>query len=353
MFPARRLAMLVTLAATLLVAACGQTLPTAPDDTDGYDDDSGYGDDLTIPTPDPDVDYTPDPSEASPTPSPSPSAPTWTGVSNDYRRMIGKGFLHNWLSAPRGLAVAGDLLFIADGNRSSLRGAYGAVLAFDGTSEDSFTTHAGMYYERRIGSSTTLMLGSAVQAVAVNDQVVLASDAQGVKGFIRAIPENALSAGQVIAPPCRDMAFAGGVLYMAQTGQVTALSASTWASAPGLNVAARGLGSDSQDRLWVVTADRISAYKDGQKVMDFDGRGTDQTGPGASNLQDVAVDPRNGDVYALDQGRVLRFDSAGKYLGTFGSGRIGQGASIAVGAEGSVYVSDAQDGEVYQYRPGN
>lgn len=352
MIPLRRLSIFVTLAATLLVAACGQ-LPTAPDDTDGSDDDYGYGDDFTVPTPDPDVDYSPDPGEASPSPSPSPSAPSWTGVSNDYRRMIGKGFLYNWLSGPRGLAVAGNLVFIADGNRSGLRGAYGAVLAFDGASEDSFTTQAGMYYERRVGSSTTLMLNSAVQAVAVNDQVVLASDSQGVKGFIRAIPENALSAGQVIAPPCRDMAFAGGVLYMAQTGQVTALSATSWASAPGLNVAARGLGSDTQDRLWLVTADRISAYKDGQKVMDFDGRGTNQTGPGASNLQDVAVDPRNGDVYALDQGQVLRFDSAGKYLGAFGGGRIGQGASIAVGADGSVYVSDAQDGEVYQYRPGN
>jgi hypothetical protein len=267
--------------------------------------------------------------------------------------LIGKGYVSNWLFAPRGLAVAGNLLFIADANRSSLRGAYGAVMAFDGNNEDSFTTHAGMYYERRIGASTTHMLGTAVQAVAVNDQLVLASDATGVKGFIRAIPENALNGGAAIAPPCRDMAFAGGILYMAQAGQIAAIKEGTWAAASGVNVDARGLGADGQGRLWVVTATRIMAYQGGQQVLDFDGRGTDGKGPGAMQLADVAADPRNGDVYALDQGRVLRFDSAGKFLGSFGAGRIGQGASIVVGADGSVYVSDALDGEVYQYRPGN
>jgi len=350
MISARRLAIFATLAATMLVAACGQSLPSAPDDSDDL---GGYEDDFGLTSPDPNAEVTPDPIETSPTPSPTPSAPSWDGPPNDYRRTIGKGYMNNWLWAPKGLAVAGNLLFIADGNRNSLRGAYGAVMAFDGVGEDVFTTYAGMYYERRIGDSTSLMLASTAQAVAVNDQVVLASDAQGVKGFIRAIPENALSGGQAIAPPCRDMAFAGGVLYMAQTGQITALKEGTWGAAAGLNVSARGLGADAQGQLWVVTADRVTAYKDTQKVLDFDARGTDGTGPGAVQLQDVAVDPRNGDVYALDLGRVLRFNSTGKYLGTFGAGRIGQGTSVAVGADGSVYVSDAQDGEVYQYRPGS
>lgn len=346
----RRLTVLFGLAATMLLAACGsQGLPTAPDDYDGYDDydpgsyasPSPWTDDET-PTPDP-----------TPSASPTPSVPAWDGPPNDYRRTIGKGYLTNWLSAPRGLAVAGNLLFVADGNRPSLRGTHGAVLAFDGASEDAFTAYAGMYYERRNGSSTTFMLGSGVEAVAVTDSLVLASDAQGVKGFIRAIPENAVLGGTPIAPPCRDMAIVGGVLYMAQAGQVAAIKEGTWEAAQGLNLDARGLGADAQGRLWTVTSDRISAYQGTQRVLDFDARGTDGTGPGAMQLQDVAVDPRNGDVYALDQGRVLRFDSAGRYLASFGAGRIGQGSRIAVGADGSVYVSDAQDGEVYQYRPGN
>lgn len=350
MIRSRRLAIFLSLAATLLVAACGQGLPSAPDESDDLD---GYEDDYGLASPDPNAETSPDPSEASPTPSPTPSAPSWEGPPNEFHRKIGKGDKFNWLWAPRGLAMAGNLLFIADGNRSSLRGAYGAVMAFDGTGKDVSTSYAGMYYERQVSYGTTHMLTSSLQAVAVNDEVVLGSDSQGVKGFIRAIPLNALNGGQPIAPPCRDMAFAGGVLYMAQTGQITALSAKTWAGAQGLNLAARGLGADAQDRLWVVTADRITAYKDAQKVMDFDARGTTGTGPGAVQLQDVAVDPRNGDVYALDQTQVLRFDSAGKFLATFGAGHIGQGSSVAVGADGSVYVSDAQDGEVYQYRPGS
>ncbi len=351
MFQVRRAPVLIALAATLLVAACGgQNLPTAPDAGDGLDD--GFTDDFTLPSPDPTASATPD-LGASPTPNPSPSASGWAGPSNDFRRKIGKGFLSNWLYGPRGLAVAGNLLFIADANRASLRGMHGAVMAFDGLNEDTFTTYAGMYYERRTGDTTTFMLGATTQAVAVNDRVVLASDASGVKGFIRAIPENALNNGAALAPACRDMAFAGGVLYMAQAGQVAAIKEGTWEAAQGINVDARGLGADAQGRLWVVTADRILAYQAGQKVLDFDARGTDAKGPASMQLADVAPDPRNGDLYVLDQGRVLRYDAAGKFLGSFGAGRIGQGASIAVGADGSVYVSDAQDGEVYQYRPGN
>lgn len=350
MIVVRRMPILLALAATLFVAACGQTLPSAPDDGDDLD---GYEDEFPLPSPAPSDAATPDPITSSPTPTPTASASTGGWPPNDYRRTIGKGFLSNWLYGPRGLAVAGNLLFIADANRSSLRGAYGAAMAFDGTNEDAFTTHAGMYYERRVGESTTLMLASTTQAVAVNDHVVLASDATGVKGFIRAIPENALNGGTALAPPCRDMAFAGGELYMAQAGQVAALKEGTWAAAQAISVDARGLGADAQGRLWLVTSERISAYQAGQRVLDFDARGTDGKGPGAMQLQDVAVDPRNGDVYALDQGRVLRFDAAGKYLSSFGAGRIGQGASVALGADGSVYVSDAQDGEVYQYRPGS
>lgn len=348
----RRLSILLALAGTLLLAACGQMLPTAPDDADdGYDDGLGY-DGSPYPSSDPMDDWSPDPGEPTPEPSPTASAPTWTGASNDFRRNIGKGFLRNWLHAPRGVAAAGNLVFVADANRSSLRGMHGAVLTFDGMSEDSFSTFTGMYYERLMGTSTSFMLDSAVQAVAVSEKVVLASDAQGVKGFIRAIPENVLNNGLPIAPPCRDMAFAGGVLYMAQSGQVAALTEENWTAAAGLNVDAQGLGSDAQGRLWVVSANRIGAYQDGERVLEFDGRGTDETGPGAIALQDVAVDPRNGDVYALDRGQVLRFDDAGRYLGKFGGGRIGRGVSIAVGADGSVYVSDAEHEQVYQYRPG-
>ncbi|GEM_PF-2199109 len=351
MFEVRRASIVVTLAATVLLAACGgQSLPTATDDLDDYSGDD-Y-DNFASPSPAAsDGTASPAPS-ASPYASPTPGGPVWGGTPNDYRRTIGKGFLSNWLHGPSGLAVAGNLLFIADGDRFSPRGKYGAVMAFDGMSEDAFTTQAGMYYERRIGETTRLLLGSTVGAVAVNDHLVLASDETGVRGFIRAIPENAINGGEPIAPACRDMALAGGVLYMARAGQIAALKEGTWESAPALSVDARGLGSDAQGRLWVATSGRIAAYQGGQRVLEFDGRGTDGSGPGAMQFQDVAVDPRNGAVYALDLGQVLRFDAAGTFLGSFGGGRIGHGMSIAVGADGSVYVSDSEDDEVYQYRPG-
>lgn len=351
MFAHRRTIILLSLAASLALAACGgDGLPTSPDDLgEGTGDDyQARTDARTDPIPASPLDASPSPA---PAPTATPSAPGWGGPPNDFRRTIGKGYLSNWLFRPTGLAVSGNLLFIGDGNRASLRGTHGAVLAFDGASDDAFTSHSGMYYERRIGPTTMHLLASKVHAVAVTDTLVLASDEHGVKGFIRAIPENAINGGGVIAPPCRDLVVAGNVLYMAQAGQVTALKNGTWEATPGLSVSANGLGADAQGRLWVATANRITAYQAGQKVLEFDGKGTDGSGPGATQFQDVAVDGRTGEVYALDQGQVLRFDGAGKFLARFGGGRIGLGGSLVVGADGSVYVSDRQNGEVYQFRP--
>ncbi|PKL79219.1 MAG: hypothetical protein CVV27_02165 [Candidatus Melainabacteria bacterium HGW-Melainabacteria-1] len=54
---------------------------------------------------------------------------------------------------------------------------------------------------------------------------------------------------------------------------------------------------------------------------------------------DVAVDPRNGDIYVLDGGEIKRFDKNGEFVVSFGSSALDPSA-IAVDEEGALYVAD-------------
>lgn len=54
---------------------------------------------------------------------------------------------------------------------------------------------------------------------------------------------------------------------------------------------------------------------------------------------DVAIDPRNGDIYVLDGGEIRRFDKNGEFIVSFGAGALDP-VSIDLDEEGSLYVSD-------------
>jgi hypothetical protein len=72
-----------------------------------------------------------------------------------------------------------------------------------------------------------------------------------------------------------------------------------------------------------------------------------------SGPEAVAVDPRNGDVLVADtgNGRVVRFDAAGDYLGEFGDGQLSNPVGIAVDASGDVYVDDSARGGIFEFSP--
>jgi len=55
--------------------------------------------------------------------------------------------------------------------------------------------------------------------------------------------------------------------------------------------------------------------------------------------KDVAVDPRNGDLYVLDGGEIKRFDKNGEFIVNFGSGAL-DAVSICIDEEGTLFVAD-------------
>ncbi|MEB3299740.1 MAG: carboxypeptidase regulatory-like domain-containing protein [Candidatus Sericytochromatia bacterium] len=125
----------------------------------------------------------------------------------------------------------------------------------------------------------------------------------------------------------------------------------------------KGLASDANNDLYFIddTASagavirKVNLY--GQVMMQFGYRG----GRGAGyfeNPTDLAVDPRNGDLYVVDTGnnRVQRFNRDGAFLSEFGgmgagAGQFNQPSGIAVDREGYVYVADTNNNRIQKFAP--
>lgn len=354
-------ALILLLGLSLCLAACGSAdeLPGLADPSDEPDPFASL----------PPFDFgfnTPSTSSATPSalpivqPTPAPGTPpanNGTALPSNFFRYIGNGFLKAWLYQPAGLTTVGDLVLVADGQRSDMLGAYGGVLMFDGRAADAATPTGGIYMTLSAGTPPK-RLGSALRAVAAGPDVLYAMDDQGVYGFMLD-SRNPLNFGRPYTGAGADLAVAGSTVYVAQSSRLNAFAYGTFATDPatpsidlGALGNARGLGSDPAGHLYVATGTHVARYDNGQASVTFDGTGTDGQGPGFEELVDVASDPRNGDIYALDRHAVLRFDAAGRFLSRFGHDQIQGASSVAVGAHGEIYVSDATARRVLQFEAG-
>ncbi|MBO9540531.1 hypothetical protein J7643_08070 [bacterium] len=340
----RRHALGWLLGASLCLVACGTTddlYPTVPDDPYPSDVYTFPGDD----------DY-PNPSAtSSATPAPvEGESPSGNGsvLPNDFYRYIGERPFVKSLYQPRALAAFGNDVLVADGNRTDPMGAYGALFQFDADGSDAALPIGSPYLTL---NGTGGRLAASVKGVAVSPQVVYALDDNGVYGFMRD-SHHAVNLGAPYASTGRDIVAAKDTVYVARDAQISAYSVVNFAPIASLsvNVAARGVGSDATGRLYAATSAGVVRYDEGQEALVFDGRGADRQGPGFDSVRDVAVDPRNGDIYALDVQAVLRFDSSGRFLSRFGTTLIQGGSSIAVAENGTVFVLDAATNKVLQFK---
>ncbi|HEY9856775.1 MAG TPA: hypothetical protein V6D05_13615 [Stenomitos sp.] len=290
-----------------------------------------------------------------PTPAPgTPPVNNGTSLPNNFFRHIGRSYLQTWLYQPAGVTTVGDFVLVADGQRKTdPLGPYGGVLMFDGRGTDASRPVGGIYMTLAAGTPPT-RLGAGMKAVAAGSDVLYAMDDQGVYGFMLDT-RNALNLGRAYTGTGSDLAVAGPTVYVAQSGAINAFAYGTFATdpaTPSLPLSARGLGSDPAGNLYVATATQVLRYTNGQSNLTFDGKGVDGQGPGFEDLMDVAADPRNGDIYALDRHAVLRFDSTGHFLSRFGQDQIQGATSVAVGAHGEIYVTDAAARQVLQFEAG-
>lgn len=341
----RRHALGWLLGATLCLAACGSaddlysTVPDEPYPSDVY---TFPGDDE--PTPDATASATPAPVEG--------EAPTSNGnaLPNDFFRYVGARYLQSWLYQPRAVAAFGNDVLVADGDRTTdMLGAYGALVRFDADGSDAALPLGAPYASLNTSGGR---LSRSLKGLAVSPQVVYALDDNGVYGFMRD-SHFVVNLGAPYAPTGKDIAASSDTVYVARDGQISAYTTATFAPVASgtVNVTARGLGTDATGRLYAATSAGIVRYEAGQEALTITGKGSDGTGPGFEAVRDVAVDPRNGDVYALDAQAVLRFDATGRFLSRFGTSLIRSGASIAVADNGAVFVADTSANKVLQFKP--
>ncbi|HEY9897953.1 MAG TPA: hypothetical protein V6D00_02120 [Pantanalinema sp.] len=330
--------------ATMCLAACGTTqdlYPVVPDEP--------YPSDVyTFPS---DDTYAPD-ATASATPAPvEGESPTGNGIAlpNDFFRYVGERYLQAWLYRPRAVAAFGNDVLVADGDRTDPMGAYGALFRFDAAGSDAATPVGAPYAGL---NATGGRLARSVKGLAVTLQVVYALDDNGVYGFMRD-SHAAVNLGAPYASTGRDVAASSDTVYVARDAQISAYTVARFlpVASSSVNVAARGLGTDATGRLYAATSAGIVRYEEGREALVFDGKGSDGKGPGFEAVRDVAVDPRNGEIYALDAQAVLRFDSSGRFLSRFGTTLIQGGASIAVTQSGGVFVVDTTANKVLQFKP--
>ena len=130
-------------------------------------------------------------------------------------------------------------------------------------------------------------------------------------------------------------------------------------SAPGQLGIAFGLAISGQD-IYVAELGRAQEFSTasehfGEFVGQFDEQGS---GNGKSNLPwGIATDPTTGNLFISEVGndRVQEFGPSGSFITSFGSGgsgteQLSDPQGLAVNSSGKVYVADAGNGRVSEWR---
>lgn len=84
---------------------------------------------------------------------------------------------------------------------------------------------------------------------------------------------------------------------------------------------------------------------DGSEALSFSTTGANGQGADYGAVSDLAVDPRNGDIYVAGNGsagiKIFRYDSSGNFLRSFGDADLTSPRKMAVDSSGKVYVIDS------------
>ncbi len=276
-------------------------------------------------------------------PSPTPPRPTPPATGSILIDTLGAG----QLVAPRGVAFAGGSLFVADQDHQGLLGTYGSVLRFD----PDHGQRQGVYFSRSATESLPADLtGVAVATVSVGSgetaSLLYPISPWAVFGF-GASTEFPLNFGNPLTLGGQDIAIAGDVAWVAEARTVRAFHLPDWWPDDTLPVNeipianARGIGIDGQGTPWIVADGKVF---DG--TTPFAASGSVPVDP-----RDVAFDPTTGTILVLDSDRVRRYLPDGTFVGAFGQGYLQDPVSLAVGDEGSVYISDAAESVVFRFAP--
>lgn len=252
---------------------------------------------------------------------------TNTVVPHAFTKTIGSTIL----TAPQGLAIINDSLIVCDQNRINPLGilSYGMVFTRDNVRQTQ--TNYGWLDDTR-----TL---TKANVACTDGNVVYVADANGIYSF-NAEHGLVLRGGE----PCanivvKDMVQTQDTLYALTDSAIVSFALPSFVAKKYIPVTGNGLGITNDGK-------PILAMDNAVVIIDGD---TQTTYQGFSNLKDVAVDPKSGDIYALSKQEVLRLDAEGKIACRFGY-FVGA-KNIAIDSNSYVYVSDPVNRSVSQFAP--
>jgi DNA-binding beta-propeller fold protein YncE len=86
------------------------------------------------------------------------------------------------------------------------------------------------------------------------------------------------------------------------------------------------------------------AKADGARLLEFGPKGVNNAGEVYTAVSDIAVDPRNGDIYVTGNAagtvKIFRYNAAGNFLRSFKDADLKDPRKLTVDADGKVYVTD-------------
>lgn len=229
--------------------------------------------------------------------------------------------LNQW--QPVGLVAAGGTLYVSAIDARSLikKGTVIKMNSMDGSGwKNLASSWLGLRHPMNV-TARGLTLNSVGQIVVVDEKGGTFSIDPSNGKVTRNQSEGAL-----------DIASGGGKTYVYGIGGI-AESDDTGVSRtliPGVN-ASGGIAVDKEGNAYVPvqnTLVKISAGQPEVLIREY-----------LNNPKDVAIDPRNGDIYVLDSGEIKRFDKKGEFIVNFGSGSLNP-VALCLDEEGTLYVAD-------------
>ena len=160
------------------------------------------------------------------------------------------------------------------------------------------------------------------------------------------------TAGEILSDVAVDSA--SGLVYVASRTHKSIVkfnetsSEATYFFSGATNIDPLGVAVDTAGDVY--TFDGISqkvikfAKADGARLLEFGPKGLNNTGEIYTAVSDVAVDPRNGDIYVTGNAggtvKIFRYSAQGNFLRSFKDNDLKDPRKLTVDADGKVYVID-------------
>lgn len=263
---------------------------------------------------------------------------TNTVVPHAFTKYIGSGILR----APKSLTASGDYVIVCDQNHYDPIGynhdpnqPFGLAIQFG---NDGQRQGYGFTWLDNYQTLSTMRL-QKVNAVSTDGNVVYVADATGIYGY-EATSQRVFNNGSpYVTTAFKDIVQTSDTLYALSDSAIVSFALPSFRVKKYIPVTGNGLGITNDGK-------PVLAMDNAVVVIDGDNQTTYQ---GFTNLKDVAVDPKSGDIYALSKQEVLRLDAEGKIACRFGY--FAGASSIGIDSNSYVYVSDPLNSTVSQFSP--